>query len=266
MVSVRLVSIVNQKGGVGKTTTVANLGHMLALQGNKVTVIDLDPQGSLTVSLGMAEQGLPGIGEVLLEDNVIKEVTHEVRDNLKLISCGPRLAELEQMHQGSSEIANRLKKTLSKLRSQDYVLLDCPPSSGFLVVSALYATKEIIIPVAGEYLALHGMSHLIGTLSQFEISLKLKHKTWIAITRFHPRRRLAQDVLDNLVTHFPGQVLKTAIRETSALAESPGFGKTVFEYRDGSNGAEDYQNLAIDFAKGRTLGRKKAQNKVAVGM
>lgn len=262
----RLVSVVNQKGGVGKTTTVVNLGHMLAMQGNKVTVIDLDPQGSLTVSLGVAEQGLSGIGEVLLDDNSIKEVTYEVRDNLKLITCGPRLAELEQMHQGSSEIANRLKKVLGRMKNEDYVLLDCPPSSGFLVVSALYATKEIIIPVAGDYLALHGMSHLIGTLSQFEISLKLKHKTWIAVTRFHPRRRLAQDVLDNLVNHFPGQVLKTPIRETSALAESPGFGKSVFEYRESSNGAEDYKTLAIDFVKGRTLGQRKTTSKVAVGM
>ena len=252
------MSVVNQKGGVGKTTTVANLGHMLALQGNKVTAIDLDPQGSLTVSLGLTEQGMPGIGEVLLEDNTLQEVTHEVRKNLKLISCGPRLAELEQMHQGSSEIANRLKKVLKKMSSQDYVLLDCPPSSGFLVVSALYATKEIIIPVAGDYLALHGMSHLIGTLTQFEISLKHKHKTWIAVTRFHPRRRLAQDVLDNLISHFPGQVLKTSIRETSALAEGPGFGKTAFEYRKSSHGAEDYKQLATDFTKGRTLGGKKS--------
>jgi len=260
---VRLVSIVNQKGGVGKTTTVANLGHMLAMQGNKVTVIDLDPQGSLTISLGFNQQGAAGIGEVLLEDISIKEATHTVRENLKLISCGPRLAELEQSHQGSSEIAKKLKLTLSKMRSQDYVLLDCPPSSGFLVVSALYATKEIIIPVAGEYLALHGMSHLIGTLSQFESSLNIKHKQWIAITRFHPRRRLAQDVLDNLVSHFPNQVLKTPIRETSALAESPGFGQTVFEYREVCNGSEDYQNLAIDFSKGRTLKKRKA-TKVAV--
>ena len=258
---VRLVSIVNQKGGVGKTTTVANLGHMLAMQGNKVTTIDLDPQGSLTVSLGMHEQGMAGIGEVLFDDNSMKEVTHEVRENMNLISCGPRLAELEQSHQGSSEIANRLKKVLSKMKTQDYVLLDCPPSSGFLVVSALYATKEIIIPVAGDYLALHGMSHLIGTLNQFEVSLKHKHKTWIAVTRFHPRRRLAQDVLDNLVTHFPGQVLKTSIRETSALAEGPGFGKTVFEYREDSNGAEDYKKLATDFIKGRTLGKVKATTK-----
>jgi len=250
---VRLVSVVNQKGGVGKTTTVANLGHMLAMQGHKVTTIDLDPQGSLTVSLGQSEPGLPGIGEVLLDDLNLKDVTLEVRKNMQLISCGPRLAELEQMHQGSSEIANRLKKILSKMKSQDYVLLDCPPSSGFLVVSALYATKEIIIPVAGDYLALHGMSHLIGTLTQFEKSLKLKHKTWIAITRYHPRRKLSQDVLSNLVSHFPGQVLKTSIRETSALAEGPGFGMTVFEYRQGSHGAEDYKQLALDFSKGRTL-------------
>jgi len=250
---VRLVSVVNQKGGVGKTTTVVNLGHMLAMQGNKVTTIDMDPQGSLTVSLGQTDPSMPGIAEVLMEDNSLKEVTHEIRENMMLISCGPRLAELEQMHQGSSEIANRLKKILKKMKNQDFVLLDCPPSSGFLVVSALYATDEIIIPVASDYLALHGMSHLVGTLTQFEQSLKLKHKKWIAITRYHPRRKLAKDVLNNLVSHFPGQVLKTSIRETSALAESPGFGQTVFEYRKDCNGADDYKKLAMDFSKGRTL-------------
>ncbi|MBN4080500.1 ParA family protein [Beggiatoa alba] len=249
----RLVSVVNQKGGVGKTTTVANLGHMLAMQGHKVTTIDLDPQGSLTVSLGQADPNIPGIGEVLLDDKSLKDVTLEVRENMRLVTCGPRLADLEQMHMGSAEIANRLKKVLRQMNKQDFVILDCPPSSGFLVVSALYATSEIIVPVAADYLSLHGMSHLVGTLMKFEKSLKQKHKTWIAITRFHPRRRLAQEVLDKLVLHFPGQVLATLIRETSALAEGPGFGKTAFEYREKGYGAYDYKQLALDFTNGWTL-------------
>jgi len=248
----RLVSVVNQKGGVGKTTTVANLGHMLAMQGKKVVAIDLDPQGSLTVSLGQSSNDTPGIDEVLLDDMPIKDVMQPVRENMQLVSCGSRLGELEQIHKGSSTVANRLKTVLKGIKGHDVILLDCPPSSGFLVVSALYATKEILIPVAGDYLALHGMSHLMGTLSQFEKSLSQKHKMWIVVTRYHPRRRLSQDILENLVTHFPGKVLATSIRETSAIAESPGFGKTVVEYKKNSNGAEDYEELAADFTSART--------------
>lgn len=249
----RLVSVVNQKGGVGKTTTVANLSYMLALSGNKVAAIDFDPQGSLTVSLGENSRSLSGMDEVLLDGVDICNVMHEVRDNLHLVACGPQLAACEQKLENTSAVAKRLRKTLKNLQGYDYVLLDCPPSSGFLVVSALFATEEILIPVAGDYLALHGMSHLMGTLAQFEKSLKLKHKQWIVVTRFHPRRRLSQGVIDNLVEHFPGQVLKTPIRETSALAEGPSFGLTISEYRNKSNGSADYEKLAVDFCKGRTI-------------
>ena len=249
----RLVSVVNQKGGVGKTTTVANLAHMLALKGLKVTAIDLDPQGSLTVSLGENARELPGMDEVLLEGAELHDVAHEARENLQLIACGPHLGACEQKIENSSDIAKRLRKSLRQIKGQDYVLIDCPPSSGFLVVSALFATDEILIPVAGDYLALHGMSHLMGTLGQFEKSLKHKHKRWIVVTRFHPRRRLSQDVVDTLNQHFPGTVLLTPIRETSALAEGPSFGLTVQEYRSKSNGKADYEQLAIDFTEGRTM-------------
>lgn len=249
----RLVSVVNQKGGVGKTTTVANLAHMLAAQGKKVTAIDFDPQGSLTVSLGKDSRSIVGIDDVLLDGCDIEDVMHEARENLQLVACGPRLAQCEQRIENTSDVAKRLRKILRNIKGQDYVLLDCPPSSGFLVVSALFATKEILIPVAGDYLALHGMSHLMGTLAQFEKSLKLKHKQWIVVTRFHPRRRLSQDILGNLTAHFPGQIMSTVIRETSALAEGPSFGMTVQEYRKRSHGAADYEQLAIDFIEGRTM-------------
>jgi len=245
--------VVNQKGGVGKTTTVANLGHMLAAQGKRVTAIDLDPQGSLTVSLGNNARGMAGMDEVLLDGAELHEVMHEVRENLNLIACGPHLSACEQKVENTSLIAKRFRKSLKMIKDQDIILIDCPPSSGFLVVSALFATEEILIPVAGDYLALHGMSHLMETLSEFERSLNHKHKRWIVVTRFHPRRRLSRDVLDNLIEHFPGIVLSTPIRETSALAEGPSFGLTIQEYRKHSNGKADYEQLAIDFSKGRTL-------------
>jgi len=247
----RKIAVINQKGGVGKTTTTANLGYMLAKKGYKVTLIDLDPQGSLTISLGVNWQEHLGIEDLLLHDEKLENVIIESRENLRLIPCGNHLGQVEYMGQESSTIAKNLKAVLSSI-DDDFVLIDCPPSSGFLIVSALYAIDEVLIPIASDYLTLHGLSHLIGTLKGFEKRLKHKIKKWFVVTRFHPRRRLAQDVKGKLVSYFPGQVLKTSIRETSAIAESPSFGLTVFEYQKNSNGATDYNDLADDFYIGRT--------------
>jgi len=247
----RKVAVINQKGGVGKTTTTANLGYMLAKKGYKVTLIDLDPQGSLTISLGVNWQEHLGIEDLLLHDEKLENVILQSRDNLRLIPCGNHLGQVEYMGQESSTIAKNLKDVLSNI-DDDFVLIDCPPSSGFLIVSALYAIDEVLIPIASDYLTLHGLSHLIGTLSGFEKRLKHKIKKWFVVTRFHPRRRLSQDVKGKLISYFPDQVLKTSIRETSAVAESPSFGLTVFEYQKNSNGSKDYNDLADDFYIGRT--------------
>jgi len=247
----RKVAVINQKGGVGKTTTTANLGYMLAKKGYKVTLVDLDPQGSLTISLGVDWQEHKGIEDLLLHDEVLKDVIIDSRENLRLIPCGNNLGQAEYLERDSAAIAKGLKKILNQLQD-DYVLIDCPPSSGFLIVSALYSIDEVLIPIAGDYLTLHGLSHLLGTLNGFEERLKHKIKKWFVVTRYHPRRRLAQDVKSKLQSYFPDQVLKTAIRETSALAESPSFGLTVDEYKSTSNGALDYFNLADDFCIGRT--------------
>jgi len=247
----RKVAVINQKGGVGKTTTTANLGYMLAKKGYKVTLIDLDPQGSLTISLGVNWQEHSGIEDLLLHDEKLENVIIQSRKNLRLIPCGNHLGQVEYMGQESSTIAKNLKEVLSSI-DDDFVLIDCPPSSGFLIVSALYAIDEVLIPIASDYLTLHGLSHLIGTLNGFEERLKHKIKKWFVVTRFYPRRRLAQDVKGKLVSYFPGQVLKTSIRETSAIAESPSFGLTVYEYQKNSNGTKDYNDLADDFYIGRT--------------
>lgn len=247
----RKVAVINQKGGVGKTTTTANLGYMLAKKGYRVTLIDLDPQGSLTISLGLDWQEHKGIEDLLLHDEALENVIIDSRENLRLIPCGNNLGQAEYLERDSSTIAKNLKRVLNQLQD-DYVLIDCPPSSGFLIVSALYSIDEVLIPIAGDYLTLHGLSHLLGTLNGFEERLKHKIKKWFVVTRYHPRRRLAQDVRSKLQSYFPDQVLKTAIRETSALAESPSFGLTVDEYQSTSNGALDYFNLAEDFCIGRT--------------
>jgi chromosome partitioning protein len=249
----RLFAVINQKGGVGKTTTVANLAYALAERGKQVTVIDLDPQGSLSASLGVDTRNVAGIDDVLINEAEIADVLVMARENLYLVPAGKNLRQLEQHSDGSAAQAKRLKSALQDLDDQDFVFIDCPPASGFLVISALFAVEEVLIPVASEYLSLHGLSHLMGTLNMFEESLARTFKQWVVITRFHPRRKLAQDVHQTLVEYFPKKVLKTPIRETSALSESPSFGETVFEYRGNSNGAEDYFSLCTDLLKGRTL-------------
>lgn len=250
----RIVAVINQKGGVGKTTTASNLAHALARGGKKVTLIDLDPQGHLTVSLGLVSAKLTGIDEVMLGNSCITRQLLIVRDNLQLIAAGPRLREIEQLTEGGAYRGDLLRKALhEQLTGQDFVFIDCPPSSGILVANALFAADELLIPMTSDFLALQGLSHLIGTLRRFEQVLKKKYKTILMMSRYTATRRISKEVLKTLLKHFPNQVLATVIRESALLAECPSFGKTVIEYRPGSRSARDFYNLANDFLEGRVM-------------
>ncbi len=248
-----IIAVINQKGGVGKTTTTANLAHALARCGKKVTVIDFDPQGQLAVALGVAAPR-QGIAEVLLEGKDIRQLLLEVRDNLQLLTAGCRLMDVEQVREGGVQRGELLSRSLQdNLQDQDYVFIDCPPSSGLLAANALFACEEILIPMAGDFLALQGLSHLLGTLRKFEQLLQKKYKKRLIMSRFCSTRRISRQVLNTLCKHFPGQIMPTVIRETVLLAECPGFGKTIFEYRPGSRPARDFRGLADDFLTGRVM-------------
>lgn len=250
----RMIAVVNQKGGVGKTTTTVNLAHALALSGKPVTAIDLDPQGHLSASLGVDAQQVCGIDEVLLEGAPIDDSLMAVREGLRLIPAGPRLGEMELLSEGGARRGYRLRDAATgRFDDQAFVLLDCPPASGLLLMNALIAADEVIMPVVGDYLGLRGLSHLMQTLSKLEHTSGRMLRQWIVLTRFHARRRLTKDVLDKLLQYFPGKVLATPIRETVALAESPSFGQTIFEYSHRSHGAADYRALAEDFMGGRMM-------------
>jgi chromosome partitioning protein len=249
----RTIAIINQKGGVGKTTTTANLAHALVLNQHKVTVIDLDPQGHLTTSLGENYLQNPGLDSVLLDEHPIEDCIKQVRPGLSLVPSGPELGSLEYKVIGGVKRGTLLRDAMKdRFQDQDYVLIDCPPASGLLVINALFSTNEALIPVAGDYLSLQGLSYLIGTFKNFE-RLGHKIKESFVMTRFNTRRRLPQQVMDTLKQYFPKQVLSTRIREAAALAECPSFGKTIFEYRKNSNGAADYGSLALDLVQGRTF-------------
>lgn len=250
----RVVAIVNQKGGVGKTTTSANLCHAIAETGKKVTVIDLDPQGHLAVSLGIRDASQDGIDAVMLGEKTLEQVVLTVRPNLQLIVSGPKLMQIEQLNSSSPHRGDMLKTALaSGLSQQDYIFIDCPPSSGLLVVNALFAADELLIPMTSDFMALQGLSHLMGTVKKFEKSLTKQFKLWLVISRYTPNRKISKQVLNLLLQHFPNTILATVIKETNVLAECPSFGKTVLEYSPGSRSALDFQKLATDFIEGKVM-------------
>jgi chromosome partitioning protein len=252
--SARIVAVLNQKGGVGKTTTSVNLTYALAKLGKKITVIDFDPQSHLAVSLGVIDPQKSGIDKVLLEGVSLAQQLIPVRKNLNLVVAGPRLQEIEQLVDGGARSGDLLRKALlDGHRDEDFIFIDCPPSSGVLVANALFAADEILVPMTSDYLALQGLSHLMGTIKKFESALKRPYKFSLVMSRYIPTRRISKEVLSVIQKYFPGQILATTIRETALLAECPSFGKTIFEYRPGCRSARDFTALAKDFLEGRMM-------------
>lgn len=250
----RVVAVLNQKGGVGKTTTSVNIAHALARMGKKVTVIDLDPQSHLAVALGIVSKLQTGIDEVMLGHRDLQSQMILVRENLNLVAAGPRLQEIEQLNVDGAHRGDLLRNALTQgIGDQDFVFIDCPPSSGILVANALFAADELLVPMTSDYLALQGLSHLMGTILKFETVLKKKYRLQLVMSRYIATRKLSEDVLTTIKKYFPGQVLATPIRETASLAECPSFGKTIFEYRPGWRSANDFKALAVDFLEGRVM-------------
>ncbi len=249
----RKIAVVNQKGGVGKTTLTSNLAFALAKKGKRVLLIDMDPQSHLAASLGVVERGLSGMDRVLMHQEQLEQHAILVRDHLNLIPAGSQLGLLEGQNGDQVWSGKLLKEALERSRIEsDFLLIDAPPSSGALVVNILYAVDEVVIPVTGDYLGLQGLSYLIGTLKKFEQSLGHTLKRHLVMSRFNKRRRLAREVRDKIQGYFPGELLKTPVRECDALAEAPGFGKSVIEYRWHAPGSRDFKSLATDLLQGRT--------------
>lgn len=250
----RIVAVLNQKGGVGKTTTTANLAHALALMGKRICLIDLDPQAHLSLSFGIVSRQQSGIDRVMLGECSLLDQLIAVRDGIQMVVAGSRLSEIEQLTDGGARRGDLLRQSLvGQIDHFDFIFIDCPPSSSILVVNALFAADEILIPMSSDYLALQGLSHLMGTIKRFESALKREYRILLVVSRFVTTRRISKDVLGVLMKYFPGKILATKIKETAFLAECPSFGKTILEYRPGSRSASDFKLLAIDFLEGRVM-------------
>ncbi len=254
----RIVSVINQKGGVGKTTTVLNLGAALALGGHRTLLIDLDPQSHLTDALGLHAYEGDGADAVLLDGAPLEEQVLAVRDRLGLVPAGGRLGLFEG-EGGGVQTGMRLRRALERLGGDyAFVLIDCPPSAGMLAMNALMAARELMIPVASDYLSLHGLARLLPVTEQVERRLGLSFERYLVLTRFQSRRRLAREVKLRLFDHYPDRLMPTAIRENVSLAESPSFGQTIFEYKKRSHGAADYLALAGNLLRREVCARPAA--------
>lgn len=254
----RQFSLLNYKGGVGKTTTSYNLAILYAQQGKRVLAIDLDPQSHYAISLGIKETGLCGVDDLFLEDDVnVEDYLVNVRQHLDLLPAGFRLGEVEKLSSRGPSMASILNQAIEPIRHRyDFVIIDCPPSSGLLNFNALFASNEVLIPVSSDFLSLQGLSQLLKTLQSAQHFIGRELDTWIILTRYATRRRLSHDVKEKLLEYFPDRILRTVIRESAPIAESPGFGLSVTEYRPRSNGAQDYLSLADDILCRRTMVRE----------
>jgi chromosome partitioning protein len=245
----RIIAFLNQKGGVGKTTTTINVGAGLTQLKKKVLLIDFDPQASLTHSLGIEPQELSLTMYDLLKNKCLFEEVALKKNDMTVVPSSIGLSGFEKECTQQTDQEYILKKTIKLLPKFDYILIDCPPSLGFLTINALAAAQEVIIPVQTEFLALQGLSQLLDTICviQQKINPKLKLSGIIG-TRFN-RRKMHNDVVEFLQIHFRDKTFNTVIRENIALAEAPSFGKTIYDHHPLSNGAKDYKLLCKEIMR-----------------
>ena len=244
----KIISIVNQKGGVGKTTTAMNLSAALSEMGKFVLLVDMDPQGNATSGLGIAHRELEfGLYEALAKQKRLHDIIHNTgHDGLRVAPATANLAganvELVDIERREHQLADLLAEVS---HAYDYIIIDCPPSLGLLTINSLVAADEILIPVQAEYYALEGLGQLIKTIELIQANIKPELTILGAvITMFDKRTRLSEDVMNELYQYFPNTVFRSVVPRTVRLAEAPSFGQSIFHYEPNGKGARAYERLA----------------------
>jgi chromosome partitioning protein len=258
----RIYTLVNQKGGVGKTTTAINLAAYLAKLDQRVLVVDLDPQANATSCLGVDKHAVQsGTYEAILnEDAPAAFILYNERLQLSLLPSSPALAgaEVELVDEPGREF--RLRSALDSLDDKyDYILIDCPPSLGLLTVNGLVAAEDgVLVPVQCEYLALEGLGQLTQTIQRVQSSLfPALRVRGVVLTMYDPRTNLSHDVVKEVNNHFPGLVFKSVVPRSIRLAEAPSYGLPISAYSPSSVGAQAYEALAKELlqADGAAIGQ-----------
>jgi len=246
----QVISVVNQKGGVGKTTTAVNLAAYLSKLGKFVLLIDLDPQSNATSNLGISKELDRGVYEVLTGPFSFKEVMVDTtHDYYKLVPATMSLAGANVEFVGLDRREFRMYDNLLEIKNDfDYIIIDCPPSLGLLTINGLVASDQVLIPVQAEYFALEGLGQLISTIGLIQDNIKPELDVLGAVlTMYDKRYKLANDVVMELYRYFPNKIFRSVIPRNVRLSEAPSHGKTILDYDPRSKGAKAYEKLAREF-------------------
>ena len=244
----KIIAVVNQKGGVGKTTTAVNLAAYLANQGKFVLLVDLDPQGNATAGLGFRQEDLEhNLYDALVGARGIREIVRNtLHEGLRIIPASPNLAGANVELVNEPEREHRLYRLLQEIHhAYDYVIIDSPPSLGLLTINGLVAADEVLIPVQAEYYALEGLGQLLETIRLIQAHIKPDLKIAGALlTMYDNRNKLSEEIWQELYRYFPNTIFRSVIPRTVRLAEAPSYGQSILAFDPEGKGAKAYERLA----------------------
>jgi chromosome partitioning protein len=246
----QVIAILNQKGGVGKTTTAINVAAYLQKQGKSVLVVDLDPQGNATSGLGIDKNAHDlTTYELMINGAEIKDAIIEAREGLHIIPANANLAAAEVELVSVTHRETKLKQLLASV-TYDFVLIDCPPSLGLLSINALTAAHWVLIPVQAEYYALEGLSQLLDVVQRIRAGLNANLELLgVVVTMYDGRTTLSENVYGELKKHFGNKLFETVVPRNVRLAEAPSYGKSIADHDKWSKGARSYKQLAKEVSK-----------------